>query len=385
MVRYAIWLGFLLRLLVAVWNGFFGPSFGAESDALHFHQVAANYAADVDHQPFAISFMYSYILGTIYFLTTDSLFLGSVLSCLAWLVSAHVLMWTMRLLSLGRGDRFKAMLVFALLPSSILWTSVTLREAYQLLFVNLTIYASLKVHLKKSASYWMLLFLAAAVGSMFHGAIFVFGVFVIAATLFWILLRQRRAWVLASLVVVPFAVGVLVYGFALFRTVYTYQFGDGLASAVERYQRAGLMIDARTHYIDDVSIDGTMGLLQFLPVTLFRYLFEPMPWRMSSPVDVAFALENLLRAALIWRVVTGLWRAKPQQRKPVMLIFACYIVLETIWALGTINWGTAARHHISSLGLLVLAAFAFSRRRKRAGTSARRLNPPPTDALLAAS
>ena len=35
-----ILIGFFLRFLVAVWNGFFGPSFGAEGDALMFHDVA---------------------------------------------------------------------------------------------------------------------------------------------------------------------------------------------------------------------------------------------------------------------------------------------------------------------------------------------------------
>ena len=42
------------------------------------------------------------------------------------------------------------MLVYALLPSSIIVTSVTLREPYQLLLVNLAILAALKIYWNKS-------------------------------------------------------------------------------------------------------------------------------------------------------------------------------------------------------------------------------------------
>ena len=35
-----ILIGFFLRFLVAIWNGFFGPSIGADSDAILFHEIA---------------------------------------------------------------------------------------------------------------------------------------------------------------------------------------------------------------------------------------------------------------------------------------------------------------------------------------------------------
>jgi hypothetical protein len=46
-----------------------------------------------------------------------------------------------------------------------------------------------------------------------------------------------------------------------------------------------------------------------------------------------------------------------------MFVFINYFILELIWSMGTVNWGTALRHHIPSFGLLVIAAFAYSRRK----------------------
>src|SRR6266550_47367 len=171
MARKVMWLGFGLRLLVAFWNGFFGPSLGAESDALHFHQVAIDFGRTLTARPFEISWVYAYALGIIYRFTVPSIFLGSVLSCIAWLLSAEVLLKTMRLLSFRRQQRFAAMSVFALMPSSILWTSVTLREPYQLLMVNVAMYAALKIHLSKSLRHWIWLLLAVGIGGVLHGAL----------------------------------------------------------------------------------------------------------------------------------------------------------------------------------------------------------------------
>ena len=40
MNRILILFGFAIRIFVSFWNSFFGPSFGAEADALGFHESA---------------------------------------------------------------------------------------------------------------------------------------------------------------------------------------------------------------------------------------------------------------------------------------------------------------------------------------------------------
>ena len=63
-----ILIGFFLRLLVAIWNGFFGPSFGAEGDAIVFHEIATEVASQgVFDTKFNIGWIYAYFLGIIYF------------------------------------------------------------------------------------------------------------------------------------------------------------------------------------------------------------------------------------------------------------------------------------------------------------------------------
>ena len=76
---------------------------------------------------------------------------------------------------------------------------------------------------------------------------------------------------------------------------------------------------------------------------------------------MALLLENLLRAFLIWKAITGLRRASGKMKNTIFFIVISYFAIEVIFAQGTMNWGTAARHHIPGLGLLVLSAFAYSK------------------------
>jgi len=136
-----LYIGFGLRLCIAVWNSFYGPSFGAELDALSFHNVAVEYANDPTASIPGIGWMYSYFLGQFYSITTDHIFLGSLLSCVVWVLSALFLLKILNLLGVNNRNKYLALLIYTFLPSSLLYTSVTAREVYQLLFVNIIIYS----------------------------------------------------------------------------------------------------------------------------------------------------------------------------------------------------------------------------------------------------
>jgi len=101
-------------------------------DAYTFHMRASEISNNLSFNELSVGWIYAQFLGLIYFLTTDSLFIGSLLSCLAWFLSAHLLLSSMQLLSVNRGKQITALLIYSLIPSSILFTAVTLREAFQL-------------------------------------------------------------------------------------------------------------------------------------------------------------------------------------------------------------------------------------------------------------
>jgi hypothetical protein len=376
MVKLTLWLGFFLRLANSFVNGFYGPSFGAEDDAFGFHVNAVTFInQSLVMDPFIPHLLYSYILGIFYSITTDSLFLGSALSTLAWLASAFILVRIMRILSFKMSNQWRVILIYALIPSSLMYTSVTLREPFQLLFINLALYAALKIYLHRSISHWLVLFLAVVGMGALHGALFVSGIFMIIGTLFLLTARSRKGVSFGKVVLVsPIVILGLFYGFLLFANIFTYGeriILEGLSVATQSYQEGTMATVQRANYRTDiVEISGLGGLILSIPSFLFQYLFEPMPWKMSSVVDVVVLLENMLRFWLIWnalKYLVGTYRNKPMfvarnvfgNGKFIFFMFLTYLTMETIWSLGTTNWGTSTRHHIPSLGLLLVAGFAY--------------------------
>ena len=126
--------GLIVRISVAIWNSFYGPSLGAEGDALTFHLLGVDYSNNLVLEKFRYGWVYSFFLGFVYYLTYESLFIGSLLSCFVWLISAIIFDKSLALLRIEHRYRNRALLLFVLMPSAILFTSVTLREVYQLLF-----------------------------------------------------------------------------------------------------------------------------------------------------------------------------------------------------------------------------------------------------------
>ena len=60
----------------------------------------------------------------------------------------------------------------------------------------------------------------------------------------------------------------------------------------------------------------------------------------------------------LWPLINGLRVSSLGYCYPLLFILIAYFALETIWSLGTVNWGTASRHHIPATGILLAAAFA---------------------------
>lgn len=355
-----ILLGFFLRLIVAVWNGFFGPSIGADGDALLFHDIAVEVSRfGVFDTKFNVGWLYSYFLGIIYFLTTlNSIFLGSVLSCMAWLGSALILNKSIKLLGVDQKYRDRALMLYAVIPSSILFTSVTLREVYQLLFVNLLFFSSLKILIEGNHKFWFLILVSSFCMGALHFGLVLYGILGALITLYFTSIKGGKILSIELILFYIPILSLLIYlGLNLFNQLVPFDFEDGLAAAVQAYQSGHN--ETRAMYTFKPEIDGLIGLILFIPISLFQYLLEPMPWKISTGLDMALFFENIFRVALIIFALNNLFKVNNYLKTPLVYLILMFFALEILWALGTVNWGSAVRHHIPAMGILMIIGICF--------------------------
>lgn len=335
-------------------------------DSYYYHWIASRAVnlgergLDVSVVQLEANSLYAISLSTLYFVSTDLYFIGCLYSIFVWLLSAYVVKKILELLNADDQTKYLVFLFYAFLPSSILNTSAPMREAFELLFINLIIYSALRVYLNKSSLHWIYLVISCFLLGQFHRGLYAFGTVVVLMVIMSNFLRNRRSFpLIAYIFVVPFITFLSVYLYGIFSDQ-VYDLDKGLYSTIQGYQEGTLLAIGRANYESFITdVEGPLGLVMFIPVNLFQYLFEPMPWKISSIVDIVLTLENLLRGLLIFFTLLGLIKTDVISRRPLLFIFLAYLILETFWSFGTTNWGTASRHHVPGTALILIPGFYF--------------------------
>ena len=363
-----IWLGFYSRIFVALFSG--GQLVG---DSYYYHWMASTRInlgdRELDISMFggeeALS-LYPTLLTTLYSFSTDLYFIGCLFSIFVWLLSAYVLKKILELLKTDNRTKYLVFLIYAFIPSSLINTSVPMREPFELLFVNLLIYSSLRIYLNKSTLHWLFLGISCFLIGQFHKGLYAFGAIILLMVIFSIFLRNRKKFPIQGyIIIVPLIIFLSTYAYAIFSDQ-VYGLEDGLFLTIQTYQEGTLSGShfSRTSYEPfTTGIEGLLGLVLFIPTNLFQYFFEPMPWRISSILDIVLTFENILRAFLIFVSIRGILKTDVISRRPLLFIFLAYLILETFWSFGTTNWGTASRHHVPGLALLLIPGFYFYSKR----------------------
>jgi hypothetical protein len=223
------------------------------------------------------------------------------------------------------------------------------------MFTTLLMFACLRSLTRGSLNYGLLAFIFAIGAGSTHGAVAmgsagIFGLYIVLYTLY----RKETISVgMISINMVLVAVLMAIF-FSIFSLI-SYDLSAGVLEAMTRYQEGSLASVNRADYRNNISGDTIGQALIGIPIGFFQYLFEPIPGRSFAIVDLALMAENGLRLLLILTAIRNIFAAdEMHKRLLVLFVFGAYLGSELVWSLGTINWGTASRHHVASMALLIL-------------------------------
>lgn len=140
-----VWLALVLHHVISLYSVYVGTVFGARADAQRFYNNAAYAAENTQHISFGMGAQfYEWYLAWIFRLCLGpSLLLAQTLAVLAFLVALIYLLKLKDLLRIKHGGLI-IIVLFSLEPAMLLWTSVNLREPYQLLFLILVLYFGIR-------------------------------------------------------------------------------------------------------------------------------------------------------------------------------------------------------------------------------------------------
>lgn len=357
-VVFAIWGAVLAHALVASFNAYVSTIHGVETDAVKFHSTAAAISA-IGGWDFGLGArFYTTMLALAYTIGGPSHFFGEQLSVLAFALSCVVLVKLLDLLKIER-HQAACVLVFGLHPAVAIFTSVTLREAWQTLFFMQSVYCLLVFRVRASPLSLLWGLLGAALMGCLHNGLIVYALFMIPLALF-----SRLG--LRTTVSLPRTIGLALTGAtaaAILAAALTgsLPYTPSMAKLAEgealeyasTYRQKGEK-GARAEYGVKLDAGSPLKFALSLPPVYVFYMLSPFPWQVKTPLDLFAAADGWLRAILL--VFALALAAAPPEGMPAgfpRFLLILYFSMSVLWAMGTINYGTAMRHHIVPFWILI--------------------------------
>jgi hypothetical protein len=156
--------------------------------------------------------------------------------------------------------------------------------------------------------------------------------------------------------VLPLAIVVVaVAGVSVPTVIFPYKIHGGALSAAAQYRngtppaRADYLRFPPGRHIGPADVGVIFGL----------YEVSPLPWDVETAADAGAALEASIRLLLVAMSILALIHASRWGLTlflKALLLAGGWLTIELVWSLGTTNWGTASRHHIVGLPLLLIVS-----------------------------
>ena len=330
-----------------------------DADAIKFHETAIAVSQDINNFDYRTGWIYASVLGLIYKISFDSIFFGSLISALGWFVSAVIVLKTVKLLKIESTSEKVILLLFSFWPSAIIFTSIILRESFQLLFFTLAIFSFLKIFLENKNKYNLTFFISLVFLPMLHKMFVLYSAILF---LFYVIFFIKSLKEENYKILILFFLSVVVIIFFNIELISTY-FYDRVPldkkSFLEIVQHhINHMTVARASYqVDEVLLYQLRDFLRYMILSILNYFLQPFPSNQQLFIDFLLFFENLVRIFLYLIILINIFNIKLKYYSLYISLFLLILILEIGWALGTNNWGTAVRHHVPSMGLLLLLSF----------------------------
>jgi len=361
MVRPLVYLPclFMLEFFCFV-NSFIFDLKGASIDAGRFQDYAIEWVQSGRLEFVVDAAFYIQFLGVIYKFFGPNEFLGAQFGVISLFVAAIYFEKILLLFDVRRS--YLWVIPFLLWPSLLPRATTTMREPYLIMFLVLISYNMMLFELHKDPRKAINALVLALVSAFFHKAFAVLLIFLLPYIIFvkmssrLVFYRSKIFYV--RVVIIVMLMLLIVKIVSDFSDVRGLQPFLALTSVDTEYMESVLASksskDFRTTY--DVILNFTSPLsflISFFQVFIY-YEFSPFPWMARTGYDIYASLEGVFRF-VGFVVLFNIWKNQKKPQYNINTIIFLLFIISAIWASGTVNYGTASRHHTTTNWIFLIA------------------------------
>ena len=380
-LRLVLLVAFCLRAAAALFHRYVKPLPDGVADAVSFEQYAWHlaeqgfFAALVQFPgygggwgyPWLVSFAYALVDRSPLFMQSLSVVAGTLCVVAAYKLALRV--W-------NHDAAIKAAWVTALFPMLIMYSALTMREAFIVLAFLIALNYAAQWQASARSKDLIFALMGFVVAGFFHGPMLLGAVVLLG--LLGLGQAKRLVRTLQRATISPLGLALAGLAIAALSVVASGAFSIPYIGTIER----GLSVDAwialgqgQAHggaaYPDWLAPDSVTHYLMLLPVRIAYFIGSPFPWDVRSLGHLLGLFDGalyLIASFMIMRNLKSIWR-NPSAR--IVLLICVPMIF--VYAIGVGNFGTALRHRAKFVvAMIVLAAPLLPGLRLPAGSLYRR-------------
>lgn len=294
---------------------------------------------------------YSTLLTFIYYLSDSqrivSQYFNIVLSISTLCYFSHIL----KICNVGKKSIVKYVFILGFFPTYVILSSLLLRESFIIFFTTLSLFYFIKWYRFDGLVNMSCAFIFLFISSLMHSGMILVAVGYVIAFSIWNPKQKRKELSLRSLFVISLAMCFIALVFLLpqiFLEKFSKLETDDITSSL-----ATTTGNAGSEYLSWINPESLSQMILFSPLKFIYFLLSPMLWSIRGFGDIL----SILVDSSIYYYFVFLTISKRRFIKKNLLSFVIYISFISVtlaYAWGTTTAGTAMRHRVKILVLLLL-------------------------------
>ncbi len=310
-----------------------------------------------------LTWIYLPFLSIFYVVFDRSPLLLNSISTVAGVLTVY-LSWkiTMKVWNGNRLAAKKTAIIFAFFPPLVMYSSVTLREIFIVMFVQVFVLYYLRWSETKRKRDLFLSLLAATTHLILHNPMFLVLMSAYISPIYYYLKRNiinfqkggvRVVFLLiASLGLITIISNIDIQGLNVPYFGELEKFGLERIMAYTQYTNYGNAL-----YPSSIVVNSPQDLILLLPIRVVYFLFSPFLWDVTSVAHILGIFDSLLYMYLAYLLFSK--RHYLNENKKLKVIILIFIVGVVVYSFGVGNFANAMRHRVKFLILLVVIVAPF--------------------------
>ena len=360
-IRNILWMAFTLRVLLALINVYIFPLPDSQADAVTFERVGWEFAQywmgeEREVQWISSAFLYSKFIGLIYYLFDRVPLIPHLLNViLGTLIVYNIYKIALRVTDDSKTAHLAAF-VALFFPTLNLYSAILLRESLIVFLFSLSVLLFLEWFFKNNYLMLLLSVVPIHLASYLHqGTALILFVYLFVVVFYSPRLKKIDKFPVAKILFVSFAIVLYLvfFGTDIFKV-----FPEISALPQALSERLGYTSRGNAAYLIGLHPDNNLEAILMTPLRIIYFFFTPFPWMIEDAVHLIGFFDAILYMVLMYYSLKGLRHIWQRNKMLCIFLVLVLLVFAVVFAWGTSNFGTAARHRQKIVWLLIVLAAA---------------------------